>query len=63
MLNDSEVEIQVEIQEDDNNSVSSHKILKKEKVKKTQKKKKIYLLLINLDYGKHLIMKKRRNML
>ena len=40
MLNDFEVDIQVEIQEDDNNSVSSHKILKKEKVKKTQKKKK-----------------------
>ena len=42
MLNDYEVDIsEVQVQEEDNASVSSHKILKKEKVKRTQKKKKI----------------------
>ena len=43
MLNDYEVDIisEVQVQEEDNVSVSSHKILKKEKVKRTQKKKKI----------------------
>jgi hypothetical protein len=36
MLNDYEVDIsEVQVQEEDNASVSSHKILKKEKVKRT----------------------------